>query len=86
MFCGPFYFISFYFVLFYFILFCFLVLFLLNNPIIQLSSLFIMNCGIHTNRKWNYGHMGVLSSSFVSCSLTIEEVERHSSPLKYLFN
>ena len=39
------------FVLFYSI--SFLVVFLLNNSIIHLSSFFIMNFGIRTNRKWN---------------------------------
>ena len=44
-----------------------------------------MYCGIHTNRKWNYVHVSVLPVIFVSCSLTIEEVGRHSFPLKQLF-
>ena len=44
-----------------------------------------MYCGIHTNRKWNYVHVSVLPFIFVSCSLTIEEVGRHSFPLKQLF-
>ena len=44
-----------------------------------------MYCGIRTNRKWNYGHVPVLPFIFVSCSLTIEEVGRHSFPLKQLF-
>ena len=37
-----------------------------------------MYCGIRTNRKWNYGHVPLLPLIFVSCSLTIEEVGRHS--------
>ena len=44
-----------------------------------------MDCGIDTKRKWNHGHVLVLPFIFVSCSLTIEEVERHSFPLKKLF-
>ena len=44
-----------------------------------------MYCGIRTNRKWNYVHVSVLPFIFVSCSLTIEEVGRHSFPLKQLF-
>ena len=33
-----------------------------------------MNCGILTNRKWNYGHVSVLPIIFVICSLTLVEV------------
>ena len=87
-----FYFILFYLILFYFIfvsfisiyliLFYLLFVFLLNDSIIHLSSLFIRNCGIPTNRKQNYKHVSVLPFIFVSCSLTIEEVGRHSFPLK----
>ena len=44
-----------------------------------------MNCGIGTNRKWNNRHMAVLPFIFVSCSLTIEEIGRHSFSLKLLF-
>ena len=40
----------------------------------QSSSIFIMNCGILTNRKWNYGHVSVLPLIFVICSLTLVEV------------
>ena len=67
-----FYFIFVYFISFYFILFYFLVVFLLNDSIIHLSSFFIMNCGICTNRKWNYIHMPVLPFFVVSCSLTLK--------------
>ena len=44
-----------------------------------------LHCGVHTNRKWNYGHASVLPFIFVSCSLTIEEVGRNSYPLKKIF-
>ena len=63
----SFLFILFYFILFYFILFYFLVVFLLNDSIIHLSSFFITNCGIPTNRKQNYKHVSVLPFIFVSC-------------------
>ena len=33
-----------------------------------------MNCGILTNRKWNYGHVSVLPLTFAICSLTLAEV------------
>merc|ERR1711947_43271 len=56
-----------------------------SRQFIHQSSSFIMYCGIHTNRKWNYVHVSVLPVIFVSCSLTIEEVGRHSFPLKQLF-
>ena len=74
-----------FFILFYFILFYFLVVFLPNNWIIHLLSFFVMNCGIRTNRIWNYRHVSVFSFNFVSCLLTIEEEGWHSFPLKYYF-
>ena len=49
---------------FIFLLLYLLVDFLLNHSIINLSSFFIMNCGIHTNRKWNYKYV-----SFHFCQL-----------------
>ena len=55
-----FFLILFCFILFYFILSYFLVVFLPNYSIIYLSSILIINCGIHTNRKWNYEHVSVL--------------------------
>ena len=77
-----FYFILFFISFIFFFSFYFLVVFLLSNSFIHQSSSFIMYCGIRTNRKWNYGHVSVLPFIFVSCSLTIEEVGRHSFPLK----
>ena len=76
------YFTLFYFILFYVMLFYyfFLVVFLLNNSIIHLSSFFITNCRMPTNRKQNYKHASVLPFIFVSCSLTIEKVGRLSFP------
>ena len=88
-----FYLILSYFILFYSILLCFkifvfnFVLFSSRLPCksFLLSSFLVMNCGIHTNRKWNYGHLSLLPFICVSCSLTVEEVGRHSVPLKQLF-
>ena len=73
------FFIFFIFFLFFILFYC-LVVFL-----IHLLSSFLMSCGICTNRKWNYRHVSVLPFIFVSCSLTIEKVGRHSFPVKYLF-
>ena len=78
-----------FFYVFYFILFFFINLFnfilFSSHPHCKsflLSSFFIMNCRISTNRKWNYKHVSVLPFIFVSCSLTIEDVGFHSFPLK----
>ena len=64
------------FILFYFILL--LSLFDFNSfQIIHLSSsFFLMNCGICTNRKWNYPLVSLLPFIFVSCSRTLVEVRR----------
>ena len=60
-------------------IFYFLVVFLLNNWIIHLS---IMNCGLPTNRKYNYGLVSVLPFDFVSCSMTIAKEGRNTFTLK----
>ena len=77
--------ISFYSILFpfYFILFYSLVVFLLDYSIIHLLSFLIMKQGIRTNKKWNYEHVSVLPIIFVSCSLAIESIGRHSSFLSF---
>ena len=55
------------FYLFYFVLFSFFFF-------LFYTSIFSINCGILTNRKWNYLHMTVLPRDFVFCSLTLVEV------------
>ena len=57
--------------------FYFLVVSLLNNAIF-----FINYCETVTNRKWNNQHVYALTFIFVSCSLTIEGLVGHVSPLK----
>ena len=54
-----------------FLFFYFLLIFLLQDSIIHLLSFLLRNCSIHTNKKWNYGHVSVIPFIFVRCSLTI---------------
>ena len=76
--------ISFNVTLFYFILLYSYLFYSISFDIIFSNSRlpsFLMNCGICTNRKWNYWLVCILPLVFVSCSQTLVEV-RH--PLFFL--
>ena len=71
----------------YFFIWFLLFHLILYHPLVVF--LHLMNCGMYTNRKWNYEHVSILPFIFVSCSQTHAEVRYIFYCLKwllYLFN